>query len=65
MEAVKEEEKMIKENRQQFLTEFKRMKQCEAMGNEEMEQLFGAKACVENLINQGYLDNSGRPIVRK
>ena len=37
MEAVREEEKMIKENRQQFLTEFKRMKQCEAMGNEEME----------------------------
>ena len=65
MEEVKDEEKMLKDDKQKFLQEHKRMKMNLGMSNEDMEYLFGAKAQIENLVSQGYLDQHGQPIVKK
>lgn len=59
IEEVKEEEKMLNENRQQFLKEHKRLRANQGPNNEEMEYLFSAKDTLEELINQGVLDKRG------
>lgn len=62
IEEVKDVEKMLKDNKQKFLKEYKRMKSNEGMSNEEMEYLYGAKSRIESLIKEGYLDTNGRPL---
>lgn len=43
MEEVKEEEKLLKDDKQKFLQEHKKMKMNLGLSNEEIEYLFGAK----------------------
>ena len=56
MEEVKEEEKQLKDNKQQFLKNYKQLKMNQGPDNEEMAYLIQTKNTMESLQRQGYVD---------
>lgn len=56
---------MLKANKQDFLREYKHLKTTHGPNEEELSYLVNTKTLMENLIRTGYLDQNGKPLVKK
>ena len=65
LEEVKEEEKLLKDNKQQFLQDYKKLKTNKGPDSQEMACLIQMKNLMKGLQRQGYVDLKGVPLVKK
>jgi hypothetical protein len=64
LEEVKEEEKLLKENKQEFLKQVKKLKHDTHAFEEEKQELSRDHELVDNLLREGVIDVYGNVIGR-
>lgn len=65
MEDVKEEEKLLKDDKQTFLKAVKKLRLDRDKMRDDMIELSHHKGTLENLQRQGFIDAHGAPVTKK